>query len=80
MAEVWFGKTKEITFHDPLAAAAVFCPPLCGYRDGQVTVPLETGPNGAGRTLFAPAPDGPHRVAETVDAAAFFAEYFGVFR
>jgi purine nucleosidase len=82
MAEVWFRERDRICFHDPLAAACLFEPDLCAYRDGAVSVNLEEG-NAFGRTDFAQDPAGPHRVAVEVDAQAFFAHYFdtvGVFQ
>jgi len=79
LAEVWFGKSKEgMTFHDPLAAAAIFKPELCTYRDGKIVADANMGEL-AGITAFHPEEHGPHRVAATVDAPAFFQEYFGVF-
>jgi len=81
MAEVWFGKNPDakITFHDPLAAALLFNPTLCTYETGTVETPLERDPKLWGRTLFAPSPTGPHRIARQVDPQAFFTEYFSVF-
>jgi purine nucleosidase len=79
MAEVWFRGSKEMTFHDPLAAAVIFRPELCGYEDGTVAVDCDREDKLAGRTRFVPAAAGSHRVARTVDPAAFFAEYFSVF-
>ncbi len=79
LAEVWFGKSKEgMTFHDPLAAAAIFQPELCGYRDGKILADAAAGEL-AGLTALHPEEGGPHRVAATVDREAFFREYFGVF-
>jgi len=81
LAEIWFGGKKEkprMTFHDPLAAAVIFNPGLCGYADGTVTVDPGPGPR-EGLTAFKEG-QGPHRVARTVDPDAFFAEYFGVFK
>jgi purine nucleosidase len=66
-----------MTFHDPLAAAVIFDPEVCGYEAGRVTGDPGPGDTG-GRTPFVPGP-GSHRVAKTVDPARFFAGYFGVF-
>ena len=77
MAEVWFQNVDRITFHDPLAAATVFAPEVCGYEAGRVDVVLHEGPL-SGVTLWKPdPPHGPHRVAVTVNAERFFGEYFG---
>ena len=78
LAEVWFRHGKEITFHDPLAAAVIFDPSLCGYETGTVTADASAGDLG-GRTPFVPGA-GTHRVAKSVDPARFFAEYFSVFK
>jgi purine nucleosidase len=77
MAEIWFQDRSEITFHDPLAAAAVFEPDLCTYAVGLVAGDPSDGDAG-GRTLFAEGA-GPHRVANAVDVEAFFRSYFSVF-
>jgi purine nucleosidase len=78
-AEVWFADAHErITFHDPLAAATIFEPGLCTYAHGHIRVSLEAGPDHA-RTYFMPDPAGPHTVATTVNAEAFFSEYYGAF-
>ena len=77
-AEVWFDRSKRITFHDPLAAAGIFQPDLCRYRQGKVTVSV--GEPTAGWTVFRPDDDGPHTVASEVDADRFFEHYFDVVR
>ncbi len=75
LAEVWFHDRPEITFHDPLAAAAIFEPDLCRYRDGRVAVDL-ADPREPGRTTLHAGDARPHRVAETVDAGRFIDHYF----
>jgi purine nucleosidase len=74
LAEVWFRGRPEITFHDPLAAAAIFQPDLCTYRTGRVDVRLDSPVPGF--TPFTPDDAGPHRVADTVQAQPFFDHYF----
>jgi inosine-uridine nucleoside N-ribohydrolase len=79
-AEVWFRRGRRITFHDPLAAAVLFNDAVCGFEKGAVRIGLgrEEGiPLGA--TVFE-AEAGPCRVAASVDAEAFFEEYFSAFR
>ena len=77
MAEVWFRGRSDITFHDPLAGAALFQPDLCAYAEGTVSAHAGEGPL-AGLTLFSPGgEDPPHRIAVQVDADRFFEEYFG---
>ena len=65
----WLARRDRVTFHDPLAAATIFHP-LCGYQKGTVTIAQD------GATTFTPDPAGPHEVAESVDAQAFFNHYF----
>jgi purine nucleosidase len=77
MTRIWARDGKEVTFHDPLAAAAIFEPGLCEYETGTITADSTPGDAG-GRTPFVAGP-GSHRVAKSVDPAGFFAEYFGVF-
>ena len=77
-SEVWFRERELLHFHDPLAAAAIFKPDICGYQEGAVTVDLQDNPT-AGITRFRAGGAG-HRVATRVNAAGFFNEYFSVFR
>lgn len=70
-AEVWFGHSPDITFHDPLAALAVF-DEVCTFVSGRV----QTEPNG--QTAFTEG-EGPHSVATDVDVDGFFERYFSVF-
>lgn len=76
-AEVWFKERQVITFHDPLAAAAVMQPDLCGYERGCVDIELAS-PRFAGATLFSADPDGPHEVATTVNPHRYFDHFFAV--
>jgi len=76
-AEVWFRERPVITFHDPLAAAALFDDGVVGFERGTVAVELCAG--GAwGRTDWRSAPDGPHEVALRVDPERFFSHFFGL--
>jgi len=78
-AEVWFRGRDQITFHDPLAAASIFQPDLCEYRDGTVTVSL--APPTLGWTVFSDRTDDkPHTIACDVDPERFFERYFDVVR
>ncbi len=65
-------------FHDPLAAAALFEEGIVELRRGRVEVEL-TSPLIAGATVWTPDPEGPVEFAHSVDAEAFFTEYFSVF-
>jgi purine nucleosidase len=71
MAASWFAERPEVTFHDPLAAATIFAPELCGFARGEVTVDTSDG-----GTRWRPAAAGPHEIAETVNPDAFIAHYF----
>lgn len=74
--EIWRSHSPKVTFHDPLAAVALFDPEVCGWERGRVSV--ETGPGRAnGTTWWDWAADGPHEVALKVDADRFYREYFG---
>ena len=78
-AEVWFAGSPTITWHDPLAAACIFEPRLCTYRQGKVSVSLN--PPTLGWTVFSPwSEEKVHTVAETVSAESFFEHYFSVVR
>ena len=78
MAEVWFRQTPQITFHDPLAAALIFAPKLCGTE--RQCIEVDTGSSRSqGQTFFNPkAAEKPHEIAVSVDAPAFFSQYFDV--
>ena len=76
-AEIWFQQAKEVTFHDPLAAACIFEPEICIYRQGRVTVSL-VEPT-LGWTVFdGKADEKIHTVASEVDSRKFFEHYFSV--
>lgn len=78
MAEVWFEQREVVTFHDPLAAAVIFDPDICGYQPGLIDVELESQ-RLRGLTHFnAGAADKPHTIATRVDPDRFFQHYFGV--
>jgi inosine-uridine nucleoside N-ribohydrolase len=77
MAEIWFTQFyPSITFHDPLAAATIFEPGFCTYRQGEVT--LERAGQ-AGKTFWRPGgPEAPHQVAMTVDTDRYFEHFFKI--
>lgn len=79
MSDVWFKGSKQLTFHDPLAAAVIFRPELCHYERGTVRIELSTDQNRGGFTHFEPGAQGPQEVAKQVNSEAFFEEYFSVF-
>ncbi|SNT26899.1 purine nucleosidase [Asanoa hainanensis] len=71
MAGSWFAERPTVTFHDPLAAATIFAPELCGFSRGKVTVDTADG-----ATRWRPDAQGPHEVASEVHPDAFLAHYF----
>jgi purine nucleosidase len=78
MAEEWFNRRPLITFHDPLAAVAVFNENLCTYERGNADVLLEHGDD-QGLTRWTPGEDGQLEVGVSVDVEGFFDSYFGMF-
>ena len=78
MAEVWFEKIHTMTFHDPLTAVSLFCPEVCKMTRGTVEVEIQ-GDRARGLTYWKATEEGAHQIATSVDAKAFFKEYFSVF-
>ena len=78
-AGVWFRERDSITFHDPLAGAAVFDDDLCRFERGLVEVDVQEG-EALGRTTFRADASERHEVACEVAPGCFFEHYFGVFR
>lgn len=79
MGDAWLRTRQTVPLHDPLAAACVLRPALCGYAPGTITVDATPGSQTAGATRFASSPAGVHRIATSVNAAVFVREFFGVF-
>jgi purine nucleosidase len=75
-AGVWFEKSHELTFHDPLAAATLFAPHICGFERGTISIELDN-PALLGKTHWTTG-EGSHEIATTVDRARFIDHYFGV--
>lgn len=76
--EIWFEQfVPFIVFHDPLAAATIFEPTLCEYRQGTVTIDRM----GKSRlTHFTPGGElAAHQVAVSVDVGRYFDHFFSVF-
>ncbi|HET7559506.1 MAG TPA: nucleoside hydrolase [Limnochordia bacterium] len=77
-AEIWFRRASEITFHDPLAAVALFEPGVITEAAGRIDVELRSEKL-YGATLWEPgAQERPHRIAAGVDVERFFAHYFEI--
>ncbi len=73
-SERWFDHTPMITFHDPLAAALVFAPSLCEFKQGRVVADPASG-----QTYFQESA-GSDAAAAAVEPDAFFEEFFSVFK
>jgi inosine-uridine nucleoside N-ribohydrolase len=76
LAEVWFKGRPEIIFHDPLAAACIFEPDLCVYRDGLVSVEYQSDKLFGLTSFDAKAAEKPHRIAAEVNPQRFLEHYF----
>lgn len=78
MTGVWSKQSKQVTFHDPLAAAVIFEPELCEYQSGQVDVELlSERVKGMTHFNFRAEPK-PHRIAVEVNPEDFFEHYFRI--
>jgi len=78
MAEIWFRHRRDITFHDPLAAAVVFEPDLCECEEGEVNVEFADAARAGLTTWNAGVASQPHRIAVSVRPARVFENYFAV--
>ncbi len=78
MAEEWFSRRPLITFHDPLAAVAVFDETICGYERGFASVSTDDGDE-QGVTDWRPDEKGPLEAGFKVDPERFFKRYFELF-
>jgi inosine-uridine nucleoside N-ribohydrolase len=77
-AEIWFLSVPGIMYHDPLAAATLFEPSLCGFERGAVEVDLTPGEN-LGNTAWTPGDErAPHEAALEVDPERFYEHYFSI--
>ncbi len=76
-AEIWFAQFYPfITFHDPLAAATMFCRDACTYEQGTICVDGDELP---GRVIWRPGGvDSPHEAAMGVDVERYFRDFFDV--
>lgn len=76
-SHVWDNEEGLITFHDPLAAAAIFDDRICGLKKGDVTVELESR-RAEGLTYFDENKNGNDEVAMTVDSEKFFQHFIEI--
>lgn len=74
MADDWLERPVDLALNDTVAAALALNRHLGSYVAGKVSVPLDTTPESAGRTLFTPAGNGPHTVTHTIDVAGLHQE------
>jgi purine nucleosidase len=78
-AEIWFKQHDIVTFHDPLAATAIFDEAICKYASGKVNVEI-VDKELEGKTYWHPnSSDANVEIALEVDTERFFKEYFSVF-
>jgi len=78
MAEVWSRGSRQVIFHDPLAAVSVFEPDVCTWQAGLIEVELKSD-RLRGLTYFnSQADQKPHEVAVDVKPEEFFKRYFEV--
>ena len=78
-SKAWFEEWPIVTFHDPLAALAVFDKQVCKYEKGFVEIDLEKKKE-RGLTKWELDPKGKHQIAVEVNPDKFFESYFSVFR
>lgn len=77
-AEVWFRHNQILTFHDPLAAVAIFDEQICRFDRGSVEVELVSART-KGMTHWTPDINGLHEVAMAVNPDRFFNHIFSFF-
>ncbi len=78
-SKAWFQEWDGVTFHDPLAAVAIFDKNICSYEKGIVEIELEKK-KGRGLTKWTADSKGKHEIAVNVNPAIFFENYFSVFK
>lgn len=77
-AGVWFEHAKTMTFHDPLAGAAIFDANICEFVRGDIQVEMNS-PLFEGYTHWKANPEGMHEAALAVKPDLFFDHYFRQF-
>lgn len=76
-SKVWFREYPGLTFHDPLAAAAVFEEDICSYERGNVDIEL-LSERVKGMTHWQADEQGQHEVAFKVDVDRFFEHFYSI--
>lgn len=77
-SRVWFEHANLLTFHDPLAAAAIFDPDICTFEKGNVDVELDSKRLGGMTHWKSDSISGKHEVALKVDKNKFLEHYFSI--
>ena len=77
-AQHWYDYSHTVTFHDPLAAAAIFNEEICNYQRGYISIEL-IDTESAGITKWQHDDNGRHEIATDVNKNKFFEEYFSIF-
>lgn len=78
IAREWFKDEERVTFHDPLAAVAIFHEDVCRFERGEMEI--EAGSSLlSGFTYWRPGEQGRHQAAMAVDREKFFEYLFRVF-
>lgn len=75
----FFKEWEVVTFHDPLAAVAIFDKAVCTFERGNVEIETSKK-NKQGLTRWSPGKNGKQMVAVNVDPGRFFERYFSVFK
>ena len=75
----WFAQWNGVTFHDPLAAAAIFEKNICEYEKGIIKIQIQKK-NSLGLTKWKENPRGNKEIAVKVNPDRFFETYFSVFK
>lgn len=78
-AEVWFGKSEYVTFHDIVAASAIFSREIMSFKRGFVDMEIENKEK-SGFTDFKEDKNGIKFVAFDIDVDNFFQHFFSFFR
>ncbi len=78
MANFWFESTKEVTFHDPLAAALIFEPDLCSMEATTLHVDICSAEKPGATRAIVEDEFNRHTIATAVDSKRFFAHFSSV--
>ncbi len=76
--ETWLRERGEITFHDPIAAASIFCPDLLRYCKKSVSVLME--PSSLRGITYSLGESDRHAFASQIQAEVFFEDFVSKMR